>query len=92
MPVTPDEVLRFVQGAARLRQLRVLVGHATERMNERNAPLADIREAILTATSANPSDDGPGRWVVNGGVDTDGMSLTVVVKIGGPAVWVVTAF
>lgn len=90
--VTPDEILKFVQGAARLRQLRVLVGHTTQRMNERNAPLADVREAILTATSASPSDDGPGRWLLIGGIDLDGDPLSVVVKVTGPAVWVVTTF
>lgn len=90
--MSPTEALTFVQGAARLRQLRVLVGHTTQRMNERNAQLADIREAILTATSAAPSDDGPNRWLLSGGVDTDGMKLSVVVKIAGPAVWVVTTF
>jgi len=61
-------------------------------MNERNAQLVDIREAILTATSATQSDDGVGRWLVTGGVDTDGVKLSVVVKIDGPVVWVVTTF
>lgn len=92
MAVTPDEVFRLVQGAARLRQLRVLVGHTTQRMSERNAPLADIREAIFTATTIRPSDDDVGRWVLAGGCDLDGDPLSVVVKVSDPAVWIVTTF
>jgi hypothetical protein len=90
--VTPDEALKFIQGAARLRQLRVLRGHTTQRMTERNAPLVDIREAVLTATSIVVTEAGPDRWLLSGGVDIDGMALSVVVKVSGPAVWIVTTF
>jgi hypothetical protein len=90
--VTPDEVFGFVRGAARLRVLRVLGGHVTARMNERNVQLSDIREAIFTATSIRPSEDGPNRWVLSGGADLDGHSLTVVVKVSGNAVCIVTTY
>jgi hypothetical protein len=90
--VTPDEILKFVQGAARLRQIRFAIGHPTARMQQRKAQLEDIREAILTATAATPSDDGPGRWVIGGGRDLDTDTLTVIVKLSGNAVWVVTVY
>jgi hypothetical protein len=90
--VTPDEILKFVQGAARLRQIRVALGHPTTRMQQRQAQLEDIREAILSATSAAIGDDGPDRWVIGGGRDLDGDPLTVVVKLRENTVWVVTVF
>ena len=90
--VTPSEVLVFVQGAARLRQIRIALGHATARMSERSAQLEDIREAILTATNITSSDDGPDRWVISGGRDLDGDALKVVVKLSGNTTWVVTVF
>jgi Domain of unknown function (DUF4258) len=61
-------------------------------MKERKAQLEDIREAILTAKAAVPSDDGPERWVIGGGRDLDGYELTVVVKLSGGNVWVVTVY
>jgi hypothetical protein len=90
--VTPDEILKFVQGAARLRQIQVALGHPTTRMQQRKAQLEDIREAILTATSAVISNDGPDRWSIVGGRDLDGDPLTVVAKVSGNVVWVVTVF
>ncbi len=90
--MTPEEVLKFVQGAARLKQIRFAIGHATARMQQRNAQLEDIRETILTATSAIPSDDGPDRWVIGGGCDLDSDPLTVVVKLSSNNVWVVTVY
>jgi len=89
--VTPSEVLVFVQGAARLRQIRIALGHATARMSERSAQLEDIREAILTANNITSSDDGPDRWVISGR-DLDGDALKVVVKLSGNTTWVVTVF
>ena len=61
-------------------------------MKERKAQLEDVREAILTATAATPSDDGPDRWVISGGRDLDNDALTVVVKKSGNDVWVVTVY
>lgn len=88
--MTPDEILKFVQGAARLRQIRFASGHPTARMQQRKAQPEDIREAILTATAATPSGNGPGRWVISGGRDLDSDALTVIVIVSGNVPWVVT--
>jgi len=61
-------------------------------MEQRSVQLEDIREAILTATTIDISDDGPNRWVLSGGSDLDGDPLKVVVKLTGNTTWVVTVF
>ena len=87
-----DEALEFAKGAARVRQLRIVGKHVTDRMNERQVGREDIVEAVRTATTARASPDGPGRWIISGGVDLDRDDLSVVVKIDGNCVWVVTIF
>ena len=80
----------MARAAARLRQLRFADPHAYERMQERGATQSDVAEAIRTATSAEPSADGPNRWRVRGGSDWDGDPLSVVIAIDGNMVTVIT--
>ena len=87
-----SQALELAKGAARVRQLRFVGPHVTGRMSERQATRDDVVEAVRTASSAAVSDDGPGRWVIKGGADLDGDELSVVVRIDGNCVWVVTIF
>ncbi|MBN1608274.1 MAG: DUF4258 domain-containing protein [Polyangiaceae bacterium] len=87
-----SQALEIAKGAARVRRLRFVGPHVTDRMNERQATREDIVEAVRTATTATVSTDGPGRWRIAGGVDLDGDDLSVVVRIDGNFVWVVTIF
>jgi len=91
--VTAAEALRTARAAADANRLR-FTRHATERMQERTATHADVREAVRTADTAVPSDDGPNRWLLCGGGDLDECELRVVVAIdeGEVTVTVVTVF
>jgi hypothetical protein len=60
-------------------------------MNKRGADRDDVRNALCGAKSCRPSSDGPGRWVVAGGLDLSGDALTAVVVIES-GVLVVTVF
>jgi hypothetical protein len=73
--MTEAEALRLARAAAEM-DVFVESRHRKERMFERGAKRRDIRAALLSATSASPSDE---RFVLEGGVDTDGDALTVVV-------------
>jgi hypothetical protein len=93
-PVTADEALEIAHAAAQANRLR-FTRHATERMHERTATHADVREAVRTADVAAPSDDGPNRWLLCGGGDLDGCELRIVVAIdddGAVTVTVVTVY
>jgi hypothetical protein len=72
-----DELLARVQRAAKLGDT-ITTKHARERMNSRGALAADVQRAILTATVAIEQ---PAEQTIRleGGTDTDGDSLTVVV-------------
>jgi hypothetical protein len=72
-----DDLLARLQLAAKLGQVTT-TKHARDRMGERGATAADVARAIATATSA--TEQAEGQTVrLEGGTDTDGDSLTVVV-------------
>lgn len=78
--MTADEALYIAQAAAEADEL-FISDHAQARGAQRQATAADIREAILTADVAAPSEDGPNRWLLVGGCDLDGCGLRIVVAI-----------
>jgi hypothetical protein len=93
--VTADEALKIARAAAEANRLRYSPIHALQRMQERLATQADVREAVRTADIAVRSDDGPNRWQLAGGADLDGCELRVVVAIGDDeqvTVTVITVF
>jgi hypothetical protein len=59
-------------------------------MPERGATFADVRQSLLTAASARWQADRQ-NWRVDGGVDTDGEELTVIVDVEADVI-VVTLF
>lgn len=65
-------------------------GHAAKRMRERGVTFAGLRRALTSSTGCLV--DAPGKWRVNGGVDQDGDSLTVVCVLEGDGTIVVTLF
>ncbi|MFH2007590.1 MAG: DUF4258 domain-containing protein [bacterium] len=67
----------------------VMSRHAEARMEERGASFADVRQALVSATSCHAQPDE--RWRIEGGCDGDGDALTVVVTFEGSVV-VVTLF
>jgi hypothetical protein len=70
-----NEIRRYaVQGRIRYSD------HGMKRLHERGASRWDVRNALCTATTCRPSEDGPGRWKVPG-KDEDGDDLLVVVVI-----------
>jgi hypothetical protein len=77
LAVTADDALRDVKGYAAAWRI-AFSPHARQRMRQRNARPADVRHALMTASSCAPSRDGGGRWVVPG-VDLDGDELVAVV-------------
>jgi hypothetical protein len=87
--VTADDALAIAQTAAKTNTLR-FTRHATERMQERLATHADVREAVRTADVAVPSENGPNRWMLCGGGDLDGCELRAVVAIDDNEVVTVT--
>jgi hypothetical protein len=76
--VTSEQALKDIQGFAGANRI-TFTKHARERMAERGASLADVREALLTAKSCSAGDK-PGKWIVPG-ADLDGDDLTVVCVI-----------
>jgi len=79
--VTADEALRIARAAAEANRLKYSPIHAPQRMQERLATQADVRQAVLTSDVAFPSGDGPNRWQLCGGGDLDDCELRVVVAI-----------
>jgi hypothetical protein len=90
------DLLERVQRAAKYGPIHVSRVHGRERTNERSARAEDVRTAILSATSAidQPNKDRPDQGVVRieGGVDTDGDPLTVVVAETSYGLRIVTVF
>lgn len=86
----PEEALREAKGYAGANRIRI-GAHARLRMRERGAQVGDLRRALMTAASAKASPDGPGRWIIQGGVDLDDEELTLVVVFEDECV-VVTLF
>jgi hypothetical protein len=79
--VTADEALGYAKAAAERDELYFRV-HASERMQQRIATHADVRNAITTADTAVESPkDGPDRWLICGGCDLDDCGLRVLVAI-----------
>lgn len=62
--------------------------HARQRMWDRNVTLADVRHALIHASTA--LEQANGRWRIDG-TDTDGDELTVVVLVHAGLV-VITVF
>lgn len=92
--VTAEEALRVARAAAEANRLR-FTRHATQRMQERTATHADVRQAIRTSDAAALSDNASNRWLLSGGGDLDDCELRVVVAIdedGEVTVTVVTVF
>ena len=77
--MTNDEAL------AEIKRIAVIINrvqpnrHALLRMEERGAVLADVRNALLTATGAFWQVE-HGSWKVIGGVDLDGDGLDVALE------------
>jgi hypothetical protein len=63
--------------------------HAMDRAEERSIGRKDVRNALTGATAATLQDNG--RWSITGGVDLDGVTVTLVVKVVG-GILVVTLF
>ena len=65
-------------------------GHAKKRMRERRVTFAGLRRALTTSTGCLFEDTD--KWLVSGGVDQDGDSLSVVCVLDGDGTIVVTLF
>ena len=72
-----DDLLSRVQLAAKLGAVNT-TNHSRERMSERGVTAADVVHAISTATVAKEQQEEQ-TIRLEGGTDTDGESLTVVV-------------
>ncbi len=86
--VNDTKALAEIQRLASLNRI-VYTGHALTRMDDRGASRADVRSALITATSARRQERGT--WRVEGGRDLDGDDLTAVVDIEADVI-VVTVF
>jgi hypothetical protein len=73
---TDDELLNRVKNAEKYGRV-IPRKHARERMAERNVSAEDVSRAIRSATSAIPQEGGTVR--LEGGLDSDGAKLVVVV-------------
>ena len=79
--MTADDALRYAKDAADRDELYFRI-HASDRMQQRIATHADVRQAIMTADVAvESSKDGPDRWLICGGHDLDDCGLRVLVAI-----------
>lgn len=87
---SPGEVLASARIAGKLRRFRTAEPHVRQRMVERGVTLKCLARALQTATTAHYQPDS-GRWRLDGGVDSDGDALTLVVEVRD-GVLVVTLF
>ncbi|HEY5958502.1 MAG TPA: hypothetical protein VIV60_18195 [Polyangiaceae bacterium] len=87
---SPAEVLAMAKMAGRLRSFRTVEPHVGQRMSERNATFKCLARALQTATNAFFQSE-KGRWRLEGGTDSDGESLTLVIELRDGVV-VVTLF
>jgi hypothetical protein len=78
---TPAEVLSIALRAGQLRQYKV-ARHAYQRMDQRGVTRQCLERALRTAKSATyqPETD---RWKLEGGLDSDGDPLTLILKLNG---------
>ena len=78
--MTSDEALAEIKRIALIIKRVQPNRHALIRMEERMAVLADVQNALLTATSAFWQVE-HGSWKVVGGVDLDGDDLDVALEL-----------
>jgi hypothetical protein len=83
------DALTRIQHAARFGRV-IPSAHARQRMAVRGAQARDVMNAIRTATSA--LHEGETKYRLEGGVDTDGDGLVVVVAEVQPGLYVITLF
>ena len=85
--MTPEEVLRHVAGAARVRQL-IVVRHARERMHQRGLAMNDLYNALKTAKKAafDQERGQEGRWLLSEGTAVDGEPMNVAVELNGQVI------
>ena len=88
--MTDEEALAEVKRLAGGNQIRLSYHAEFERMPLRGAIYADIKAGLVSANSATWQAD-RANWKVDGGVDTDGDEITIIVAIDGD-VLVVTLF
>jgi len=86
--VNDAKALAEIQRLASLNRI-VYTSHSLDRMDLRRASRADVRNALVTATSSRRQDRGT--WRVEGGQDLDGDDLTAIVDIEADVI-VVTIF
>ena len=87
MAMSPDEALRFIQGAMRLGQI-TYSRHRSE--DEHHVSIADQYAAVMSATHAR-WDRERGNWEISGD-GADGDPITVIFAIVDNRVHTVTAF
>jgi hypothetical protein len=83
----PDGVLDRIKHAARYGRVIPSL-HARARMQERNAEPRDVKNAIITATTAIEQEQAAVR--LEGGTDLDSVALTVVVREVQPGLYIIT--
>lgn len=85
--MTPEQVLSYVAGAARLGRVSVS-RHARVRMQQRNLNQRDLYNALQTAKVAtlDPERGYEGRWLLSEGKALDGDELDVAVELDGDVV------
>jgi hypothetical protein len=80
--VTDDEAVAEIKRIARIIRRVQPNLHALQRMQERGAVLADVQNALLTASYARWQEE-HGSWRITGGVDLDGDDLSVAIEFTG---------
>lgn len=87
---SPEEILRMARTAGQLRRFRTAEPHVRQRMAQRGATIKCLARALQTATAATHQAEND-RWRLEGGVDSDGDELTLVVALRDGVV-IVTLF
>ena len=86
---SPAEVLSMARTAGQLRRFRTAEPHVRQRLSERGATIKCLCRSLQTAKKATLQDNG--RWRLDGGVDSDGEELSLIVELRD-GVLVVTLF
>jgi hypothetical protein len=89
-PTSPAEILSICSVAGRLLQFRTAEPHARKRLAERGATKRCLARALQTATVATYQPEN-GRWRLDGGVDSEGDALALIVELR-EGVLIVTLF
>lgn len=87
---SPGEILVIARSAGQLRRFRTKEPHVRQRLSERGATIKCLARALQTAKTAMYQQEN-GRWRLEGGVDTDGDDLTLIIEVRD-GVLVVTLF